>query len=74
MQNTQMRYLVISFIGNRYLRYLGNRVGCEFKEFAFQTSSKTHFIHEIPIWALVWKNLLSPVSKQKQAHVGCFSF
>ena len=25
--------------------------------FFFQNSSKTHFIHEIPIWAVVWKNL-----------------
>ena len=24
MQNTQMQYLVISFIGNRYLKYLRN--------------------------------------------------
>ena len=26
------------------------------------------------IWALVWKKLLSPVSIEKQAHIGCFSF
>ena len=53
MQNTQLQYLVISFIGDRYLKYLRNGVVCEFYEFVFQNSSKTHFIHEIPIWALV---------------------
>ena len=70
-RNTQR---LISFISDRYLKYLWNWVGYEFWEFIFQNSSKIHFIHEIPIWALVWKNLLSPVSKQKQAHIGCFSF
>ena len=54
------------FIDNRCLKYLRNWVGCEFWEFAFQTSSMTHFKHEIPIWALVRKNLLSPVSKQNR--------
>ena len=45
-----------------------------FENLFFQNSSKTYFIHEIPIWAVVWNNLLSQVSKQKQAHIGRFSF
>ena len=45
-----------------------------FENLLFKTASKTHFIRDIPIWALDWNNLLRPVSKQKQAHIGCFSF
>ena len=30
MLNTQFQYLVISFIGDRYLKYLKNGVVCEF--------------------------------------------
>ena len=44
-----------------------------FENLFFNFFSKTHFKHVIPIWACVWKNLLSPVSKQKQAQIGCFS-
>ena len=36
--------------------------------------SKMHLMRGIPIVALVWKNLLSQVSKQKQTRIGCFSF
>ena len=52
------RYLLKDFI----LRTQG---GFEFLEFVFHFSARTHFIHGIPIWALVWYNLLSPVGKQK---------
>ena len=38
----------------------------------FRFSSKTHFKHGIPIWALLWENLLSPVVKQTQTHRSCF--
>ena len=54
------------------LKYLRTLVGCEFWEWVFHYSSKTHFKHGIPIWALVWENLLSPVVKQTQTHRSCF--
>ena len=52
LQITGIQYLMISFIGDIYLKYLGTWVGCEFLEFVFHNSFMKILYIEYPFWHL----------------------
>ena len=69
MQNTQMQYLVISFIGDNTLNILEIESAVSFENLLFKKILRHILYMKYP-----FGNLLSPVAKQKQGRIGCFSF